>query len=154
MAATRAGGLAGIATADSLPLCADGEGEADFLPLAGDRELAEDPLMRIDCAGLLPLTAEELSRIFDGEGRADGEDVIPENDSPIESGARGYVRIPGEWFPFEYYLRYNDSFIRLVQWGFGNHWGAEIDHTYQVVPVGERRTIRTARSRERSVELD
>lgn len=154
VAATRAGGLGGIAFADSLEQCVEGEGEADFLPLAGDRELAEDPFMRVECAGLVPLTFDELSRVFDGEGRADGVDVIPENDSPIEGSTGGYVRIPGEWFPFEYYLRYNQSSVRLVQWGFSNHWGAEIDHTYQVVIEGERRAIRTLRSRDRGVEFD
>jgi hypothetical protein len=148
------GGLVGIVRVDSLEACLRGSGEARLLPLAGDPDLAEDPFLTVECSRISPLTAEELSSLFEGKGGARGEAEIPENDSPIADGSRGYVRIPGESFWIEYYLRYNRAFIRLVEWSSGNHWGVEVDHTYRVELAGSRRVMRTIRSREREVELD
>jgi hypothetical protein len=152
--ATLDGSLVGIVTVDSLEVCLRGKGEAQFLPLAGDRALAEDPVLSIECSRITPLTAEELSEVFDGQGGSRGEAEIPENASPIVDGSRGYVRIPGEWISTEYFLRYNEAFIRLVRWSHGNHWGGEVDHTYRIEMADGRRVIRTVRSRERDVELD
>lgn len=152
--ATLDGGLVGIVTVDSLEACLRGKGEARLFPLAGDPDLAEDPFLTVECSRISPLTAEELSKVFDGKGGARGRAEIPENDSPLADGSSGYLRIPGETFWTEYYLRHNESFIRLVQWSSGNHWGVEVDHTYRVELAGGRRVIRTIRSRERDVELD
>ena len=152
--ATLDGGLVGIVTVDSLEACLRGNGETRLLPLAGDPDLAEDPFLTVECSRISPLTAEELSKVFDGKGDSRGEAEIPENDSPIGDGSRGYLRIPGDAIWTEFYLRYNRAFIRLVEWTSGNHWGVEVDHTYRVELVGGRRVIRTVRSRERDVELD
>jgi hypothetical protein len=148
------GGLVGVVFTDSLEACMRGSGEARFLPFAGHGWIAEDLHLLLSCRRIIPLTSQELSRVLGGRGSARGGSPIPENRDPIEYDHRGYHRVSGRWIGTEYFVRYNDTAIRLVRWGYGNHWGGETDHTYHVEDVNGRRVIHTVRSKERDVVLD
>lgn len=154
VAATVAGGIVGIARADSVAACVRGRGELRLLPLEGHPDLAADPFLSLHCGNVRPLTTSELTIAVDEKGRRSGQAVPPELDGPIVDSHRGFIRIPGEWISTTYFLRYNDRYAQLVRWSHGNHWGTEMEHTYRVTDSDDGRRIETTRALERDVALD
>ena len=146
-------GAIGIARTDSVESCARGEGDVRFLPLEGARDVAEEPFLSLRCSEVHALPASEIALALHHRGYRSGRSEMSANKRPIVDHHRGFVELPGEWISTEYYLRLNDTYIQLVRWSGGNHWGTEAEHVYRVLDTTDR-IIRTARSEQRDVELD
>lgn len=125
--------------------CLRGQGEARIVPVDTRRTSAQS----IPCSELMLATMDELPE----DTRILGE-AVPE---VLES--------PGQWSEapnlqlhdrgIRYVIQYNHRYARILAESYGNRYGTDTEHVYEVIELStSSHRIRTVRSKRREVALE
>lgn len=144
-----------VLLSDDLSACAVGRGTATIIApeVLGSRQGSRT--QALPCESLRVLDAPAIRSLLDNRGYRSGAGPLPRSARPLVSSSSLFGYEVVVWSVLEdYYVRYNDTDIRLVQWSHGNRWGNESAHGYTVTLGGAVPVIDTTSSQRRAVALE